>query len=248
MNENKILISIKEACAVSGKSQITIKRLTGKKIIHSEKVRGKNGMELRVDKNEVLKYFDLYQPISTYITDPYQPISSKSESLPSNGFDPYQPISRPISSEVKVDEKVPKTNSDLYQPISTYITDPYQPISSKSESLPQDGFDPYQPISRPISSEVKVDEKTKNQKDVENPYFKLILDQLDKRAVENEKLHEEINYLHNLLENQQKLTLQLQTQITTLNENQQLLLEKTMKQDIEPKNIVISKKPFWKFW
>jgi hypothetical protein len=138
------LIPVKEASKITGKSVITIKRLVAKNIIYSEKIKGNNGLEIRVDKNQILDHFNIPQPISNDI----------------------------------------------------------------AHDLPQD-------IGQPISSQNEFEK---------NPYLKVILDQLQDRSKENIKLHDKIDKLHDLLENQQKLTLQLQTQITTLTDNQNLLL------------------------
>lgn len=142
------LISAKEASEISGKSIITIKRAVSKKLLWSKKVRGLNGFEIRVKKEDVLKYFNLHQPIS-------------------------------------------KSQNDIYHGIP-------QAISNSTN-------------------------------DKENPYLKVILDQLEKRSNENEKLLEKIDKLHTLLENQQKLTHQLQNQVTSLTENQNLMLTQKFK-------------------
>ena len=44
------------------------------------------------------------------------------------------------------------------------------------------------------------------------------------------------------------LLMNIQQNLIPLIENQHKLLEKSLKEEIEPRNVVISKKPFWKFW
>lgn len=129
-------ITVKSASQLTGKSITTIKRLISKNIIWSEKVKGQNGLEIRIREVDIIKHFNLDQPIP----------------------------------------------NDLGHDIG----------QDKVES--------------------------------NNPYFKIIVEQLEKRSNENITLLEKIDRLHDLLENQQKLTLKLQNEMSQMTQNQNLML------------------------
>jgi excisionase family DNA binding protein len=51
-------ITIKEAAKICNKSVHTIKKLIQEKKIKSIKIRGRNGLEIRLEKNDILKHYD----------------------------------------------------------------------------------------------------------------------------------------------------------------------------------------------
>ncbi len=93
------------------------------------------------------------------------------------------------------------------------------------------------------------------QKEMENIYTKQIDDVRADIQIFKDQLLQKDDQINRLLDelaqsrNQSNtLLMNIQQNLIPLIENQHKLLEKSLKEEIEPRNVVISKKPFWKFW
>lgn len=71
-------ITIKEAAEICKKSVHTIKKLIQEKKIKSTKIQGNNGLEIRLEKSDILKYYDLNNHPNIFIkVDPNNPNNQK---------------------------------------------------------------------------------------------------------------------------------------------------------------------------
>jgi excisionase family DNA binding protein len=73
-------ITIKEAANICNKSVHTIKKLIQEKKIKSTKIQGNNGLEIRLERGDILKYYDLNNDPNIFIkVDPNNPNNQKIE-------------------------------------------------------------------------------------------------------------------------------------------------------------------------
>ena len=221
MNENKFY-NIQEATQLTKKSTMTIRRLIKKTYIDKKY---ENEIKLEKLENGSSQYLLSHKFLLVFFPDipPLPPIQ--------NTQNVYTP---------PIQKSLPPIQAPI-QNLESVYTPPIQ-MSVEAE------VEPIQNVRPPIQN-------SNFQKEMENIYTKQIDDVRADIQIFKDQLLQKDDQINRLLDelaqsrNQSNtLLMNIQQNLIPLIENQHKLLEKSLKEDIEPTNIVVSKRPFWKFW